>query len=75
MKKIYTYFIAMISTSILTYVLVRFLVGDIELKNPGWHTTIYPPKIIALVITLVLLLFSLLVYTLFKWFDKVFGKI
>ncbi len=73
MKKIYTYFIAMISTSILIYVLVRFLIGNNVILNPSWHTTIYPPEIIAIAITLLLLLFSLLVYTLFKWFNKVFG--
>jgi len=74
MKKIYTYFLAMISTSILIYVLVRFLIGDTMLSIiPGWHTTIYPPEIIAIVITLLLLLFSFIIYALFKWFNKVFG--
>jgi hypothetical protein len=71
MKKIYTYFIAMISINILIYILVRFLVGNDVILNPGWHTTIYPPEIIAIVITLLLLLFSLIIYALFKWFNKV----
>ena len=71
MKKIYTYFIAMISINILIYILVRFLVGNDVILNHGWHTTIYPPEIIAIVITLLLLLFSLIIYALFKWFNKV----
>lgn len=74
MKKIYTYFIAMISTSMLIYILVRFLVGNNVILNTGWHTIIYPPEIIVIVITLSLLLFSLLIYAIFKWFNKVFGS-
>lgn len=72
MKKIYTYFIAIISTSILIYVLVRFLVGGNIILNQGWHSTIYPPETAAIIITLLFLLFSLLVYALFKWFNKLF---
>jgi hypothetical protein len=62
----------MISTSILIYVLVRFLIGDTMLSIiPGWHTTIYPPEIIAIVITILILLFITLAYLLFSWFNKI----
>lgn len=72
MKKIYTYFIAMVSTSMLIYALVWFLkIDNMISKSPGWYTIIYPTEIIVIVITLLLLLFSLLVYALFKWFNKV----
>jgi hypothetical protein len=72
MKKIYTYFIAMISTSLLIYVLVRFFIIDTMLSiTPGWHTIIYPPETVAVIITLLFPFFSLLVYALFKLFNKV----
>lgn len=74
MKRIYSYFLAMISTSILIYVLVRFIIGSNVILNHGWHSTIYPPETAAITITLLFLLFSLLVYALFKWFNKLFGN-
>lgn len=64
----------MFSTSILTYVLVRFFIGDDVILNPGWHTTIYPLEIIAIALTPLLLLSSLLVYAFFKRFNKVFSN-
>jgi hypothetical protein len=62
----------MISINILIYILVRFLVGNNVILNPGWHTTIYPPETVAVIITLLFPFFSLLVYALFKWINKVF---
>jgi hypothetical protein len=60
----------MICTSILIYVLVRFLIKDTEIINTGWHTTIYPTEIISMAITILILLFISLAYLLFSWFYK-----
>lgn len=71
MKRIYTYLITMICTSILIYVLVRFLIKDTEIIDTGWHNTIYPPEIIAIAITILILLFITLAYLLFSWLNKI----
>jgi len=54
--------IAGLIITLILYVTIRLWTSDL----PGWHTTIYPPEIYWIFLTIIILLYSLIVYLLFK---------
>lgn len=56
-----------IITTLIFYVAVRLWTSDAALSVvPGWHTTIYPPKIMWAILTIIILLTSIVVYLVFR---------
>jgi hypothetical protein len=53
--------------TLILYVTVRLWTSDQAISIlPGWHTTIYPPEIYWIFLTIIILLYSLIIYLLFK---------
>jgi len=63
-------------TAIITFLLIYLLISSLIIKDfatslePGWHTTIYPFGG-ALSLTVVVLIFSLLTYLMFKYILRI----
>lgn len=54
-------------TTLILYVTIRLWASDQAISIlPGWHTTIYPPEIYWIFLTIIVLLYVLIVYLLFR---------
>ena len=63
--------LAGVITTLFIYVAVRLGTGDAAFSIvPGWHTIIYPPRVIGTILAAVILVTSLLVYLLFRGMVK-----
>ena len=59
--------IAGLIITLILYVTLRLWTSDKGISFlPGWHTTIYPPEIYWIFLTIIILLYCLIVYLLFK---------
>ena len=59
--------IAGLIITLVLYVTLRLWTSEQAISIlPGWHTTIYPPEIYWIFLTIIILLYSLIVYLLFK---------
>lgn len=59
-------------TALTVYFMVRLFTSDMLLSViPGWHTTIYPPEMTRILLTILILLMSWLVYLMFRGAKKI----
>lgn len=59
--------IAGLITTLILYVTIRLWASDQAIPIlPGWDTTIYPPEIYWIFLTIIILFYSLIVYLLFR---------
>lgn len=68
------YLISALIATLLTYVVIRprFLtIDEIYSVIPGWHTTIFPPAITWTIITFIILIVAILVYSILRFAVKV----
>lgn len=62
-------------TTLVVYAIVRLSTGDVAFSIvPGWHTTIYPPEITWVILTVMILVTSLMVQLIFRWSIKLLTK-
>lgn len=56
-----------ILTILATYLIIRFGINEAAFGVvPGWHTVIYPPNVLWIIMTVMLLVSTLLVHLIFK---------
>ena len=63
-------------TTLVIYVTVRLSISDAAFSIvPGWHTTIYPPEITWIILTIVILVTSIVVYLVFRGTIKLLASL
>lgn len=66
-EKITLFTLGGLITTLAVYLTVRLGInGTAFAIVPGWHTTIYPPEITWIILTILILVASLLVYLIFQ---------
>jgi hypothetical protein len=59
-------------STLMVYGAVRILARDITHSVwPGWHTTIYPPEVTWIILTILIIVCSVLVYFVFRGATKI----
>ena len=70
--------LTLILSSLITLAILVFISGfsDIAFSIiPGWHTVIYPPKMVRIILCFAALGLSLVIYGLFRMVEMLVGKI
>lgn len=66
-EKITLFTLGGLLTTLAVYLTVRLGISNAAFAVvPGWHTTIYPPEITWIILTILILVTSLLVYLIFQ---------